>query len=97
MLYKITNIKHSGRKGTRGENRTDGRYPLRVGRIIDVGWKTLNIGESWVIHYITDENNEPYDKYFITSRVIDIKYEGDFKIYVETMNSIYEITAISAT
>ena len=34
MEYKITKITHSGTKGERGQDRTDGRYPMT-----DENWK----------------------------------------------------------
>lgn len=44
MLYKIVSIKHSGTCGKRGTERTDGRYPLRIGRVVKLNIDDIEIG-----------------------------------------------------
>lgn len=52
--YKIKEILHSGSCGVRGTKRTDGRYPLRIGRIVDLD-VTKIIGDApMIINYVCD-------------------------------------------
>lgn len=43
MLYKIKSIKHNGTCGERGTERTDGRYPLRIGRVVKLNIDDIEI------------------------------------------------------
>ena len=42
-LYRIKSISHSGTFGTRGLPREDGRYPQRVGRIVNLDLDKLDV------------------------------------------------------
>ncbi len=103
--YIIKNIYHSGTKGSRGVERTDGRYPLRKGRMVEFDPKDIVIGEPARLIYLTDENKEPYpestkeDLYFHlpiihlpmlwTSNVVSITNLTPEEIILETLNSIF--------
>ena len=55
MLYKIKSIKHSGTYGERDTERTDGRYPLRIGRIVNLDADYIEIGYPLVIQWYANE------------------------------------------
>ena len=59
MLYKIVSIKHSGTCGKRGTERTDGRYPLRIGRVVKLNIDDIEIGCPLVIRYVKDSDGTP--------------------------------------
>lgn len=93
--YKIKSILHGGRKGERGTPRTDGRYLMRIGRIVEFDVKNIVIGYPFVWEYIKDENGNDYSGlYFTTSFVKDWDYVYDNVIRIETNNSIYEFERI---
>ena len=93
--YKITSIKHTGSKGQRGTSRTDGRYPLRIGRIVELDVNTLMEGDQLVLDYVKDENGNDYRGLSLYCSIIkdwDFVYEN--RISIETKNSIYELEEI---
>ena len=93
--YKIKSILHSGRKGEIGTPRTDGRYPMRIGRIVEFDVKNIEIGYPFYFDYIKDENGNDYTgMYFRTSFVKDWDYVFDGVIRIETNNSIYEFERV---
>ena len=90
-LYKIKSILHAGRKGKRNTPRIDGRYPLRIGRIIELDTKDLFIGNQLVLDYVQDENGNDYRGMSLyCSMIKDWDYVYENRIRVETINSIYE-------
>ena len=94
--YKIKSILHSGRKGKRGTPRTDGRYPLRIGRIVELDTKDLIKGYSLILDYVTDENGNDYRGYHLCCSIIkDWDYIYENVVRVETNNSIYELEEVS--
>lgn len=100
MLYKIVSIKHSGTCGKRGTERTDGRYPLRIGRVVKLNIDDIEIGYPLLIRYIKDSDGTSMKfsllktscvKNYIT--VDDL--EGIVKyITIETQNSIFEFERV---
>lgn len=52
MEYKITKITHSGTKGERGQDRTDGRYPMRIGRTVELDLDNVKLGKPMIINYL---------------------------------------------
>ena len=92
--YKIKSILHSGKKGERNTPRTDGRYPLRIGRIIELNDDIKNgdiiSNMPFVLKYVKDENGNDYNGYLQTSKVIDWDFVYENVIRIETLNSIYE-------
>lgn len=93
-LYKINSILHSGRKGERGTPREDGRYPLRIGRIIKLDIKYLREGIPLILDYVKDENGNDYKGYLVCTTIIDWDYVYNDVIRVETKNSIYEFKEV---
>lgn len=93
--YKIESVLHSGTKGKRGEKREDGRYPLRVGRIVLLDQEEVEIGKPLVLDYVTDENGNDYSgHYLFCSRVKEKHVLPDGILQIETGNSIYVLKAI---
>ena len=94
-LYKIKSILHSGRKGERNTPREDGRYPLRIGRIVELDVNNLIEGISLVLDYVTDEKGNDYRGYCLQcSRIVDWDYIYENRICIETNNSIYELEEV---
>lgn len=90
MECMIQSIKHTGSRGKRHMDRTDGRYPFRIGRIVDFNPNKIQVGKPMRIVYLKDRDGSDYSNMsLITSNVIDFHFNnGAFT--VETMNSIYE-------
>lgn len=94
-LYKIKSILHSGRKGKRGEPREDGRYPLRIGRLVEVDTKDLIVGDQLILDYVKDENGNDYKGFSLyCSAIKDWDYMYVDRIHIETNNSIYELEEV---
>lgn len=90
-IYKIISISHSGTKGTRGLPRTDGRYPLRVGRTVRLNIEHINVGMPLILEYVKDENGNDYSEYYLRCSIIQgIHFIGDKTGCIETNNTIYE-------
>ena len=94
MLYRIKRIMHSGVKGKRGEDRTDGIYPKRVGRVVSIT-DNYPIYERYpaLLIYVTDADGNEYHGGLQTSRVVKME-RTDNAIRLETSNSIYELIEI---
>lgn len=92
--YRIKSIAHSGRKEERNTPRTDGRYPLRINRIIEFDERDIKIGHPFYIYYIKDENGNDYIGWLVTSMVVDWDYTYENIIRIETLNSIYEFEKV---
>lgn len=89
MEYRIKSIKHSGRKGLRGTNRTDGRYPDRVGRVVELEPTECEIGFPFMLSYIRLADGSDYSNMCLRcSRLVKITDTGD-TVIVETNNTIY--------
>ena len=73
--------------------RTDGRYPMRIGRIIDLDRSRIVENDSAILAYVRDADGSPYDGYLHTSIVQGIREIGD-TIFIETMNSIYALRKV---
>lgn len=97
MEYKIEQILHSGSKRLRGTGRLDGRYPLRIGRIVDLELKNITVGEPLYLKYIKDSDGSDYHGILRTSKVVDFdcicNKSGDW-IKIETLNSIFILQAL---
>lgn len=100
MLYKIESIKHNGTCGKRGTERTDGRYPLRIGRVVKLDIDCIEIGYPLLIRYIKDSDGTSMKfsllktscvKNYITIDDLEgiVKY-----ITIETENSIFEFIRV---
>ena len=89
--YKIKSIRHSGTKGTRGWERTDGRYPMRVGRIVRLDLNRLSVGSPLILDYVKDENGNDYSGYMLQCSIIRGIHAVSERLFcVETNNTIYE-------
>lgn len=90
MNYKIKKITHLN-----GAERTDGRYPLRIGRIIS-SESIIKVGSPAVLLYLTDENGEEcFGKYLRTSTVQSINHNFEnMDIEFTTHNSIYVLESV---
>lgn len=90
MLYRIAKITYSGTNGnnTRGLDRKDERYPLRINRIVDIDINDFKIGDIGRIRYVKDAQGNEYNNTLYTSTVISIKATM-YTIILETINSIY--------
>ena len=94
MKYKIINISHTGNSGKRDETRKDGRYPLRIGRIVDLDIQKIRVGESLNLDYLLDADGSDYGgKRLITSPVANLN-KLERKLIIETVNSIFEFEKI---
>lgn len=81
--YRIIDIWDSKTETTR----KDGRYPLRLGRIVKE--PKPNIGMPMILEYLRNADGSDYsDRSLRTSRVIEIREKAGI-LEVETMNSIY--------
>lgn len=80
-MYKIEMI-----TGSDGEERTDGRYPLRKGCLVNI--YHLKSGEVMILDYIKDNQGNEKQGYLRTSTVDDYEDYG-VGITVYTMNSVY--------
>lgn len=92
--YRILDILHSGQRGKRGTTRTDGRYPLRIGRVVELDVNNLVIDIPFILNYIKDENGEDYRGYYLqTSRIVNWTLNKNI-LCIETENSIYELIEV---
>lgn len=90
MTYKIKRILHSGTFGERGTSRTDGRYPLRIGRTCRLRLDRIENGWPMVVYYLTDTDGSDYSgNYMVTSTVVGM-IDLPSSLLVETQNSIFE-------
>lgn len=91
MLYRIKRIMHSGAKGKRGEDRADGIYPRRVGRVVSItdNYPIYEECPALLIYVAYADGNE-YHGGLQTSRVVKME-RTDNTIRLETANSIYEL------
>ena len=100
MLYKIKNIKHSGTYGKRDTERTDGRYPIRIGRIVNLDFDYIEIGFPLVLRYVRDSDDMPMKFSLLkTSNVVSVNSVGELEcdplfVVVETENSIFEFERV---
>ena len=103
--YRIKSILHSGRKGERNTPRTDGKYPFRVNRIVEINDTEINdssiyigniiTGYPLIVHYVKGENGEDYSRFYLqTTAVKDWDFIYDGVIRVETLNTIYEFEKV---
>ena len=90
MLYKITKITHTGTCGEKGTERTDGRYPQRIGRIVEMKYDSIKAGIPMTLDYVRDSDGTPLRfKYIRTSDVIS-KNKNNNKVVITTRNSVFE-------
>lgn len=89
MEYKITKITHSGTKGERGQDRNDGRYPMRIGRTVELDLDSVKLGKPMIINYLKNADGSDYSNMCLrTSSVMSIISTAS-TVFIETMNSIF--------
>ena len=81
--YRVLNITHHD-----GTPRTDGRYPLRVGRICAFV-RPPSVGECLYIEWLRNADGSFYGGWFRTSVVYKIESHEDGRLIITTNNSIY--------
>lgn len=88
--YRIIDIWDSKTETTR----KDGRYPLRLGRIVKE--PKPNVGMPMILEYLRNADGSDYSGYTLrTSTVIDVREKTGI-LEVETMNSIYVFEPVAA-
>lgn len=89
MQYKIVEIYHNGKKGNAFEPRRDGRYPLRVGRTVELEPADIVSGNPAYIRNIAENDGTPCNSTLITSNVVISANIMGFFVLMITENSIY--------
>lgn len=88
--YRIVDIWDAKSK----KSRTDGRYPLRIGRIVKE--PKPQIALPMVLEYLRNADGSDYSGYILTtSRVVDVREKTGI-LEVETMNSVYIFEPVAA-
>lgn len=83
QLFKIVSITDKT-----GNQRTDGRYPKRIGRICER--PIARVGEPMIINYLKNTDGSDYSGFYLRCSIV-VKIEEDFNyLCVETINSIYK-------
>ena len=82
-MYKIIDIKHKETNQTR----TDGRYPLRIGSVIEF-YIEPTVNQCGFLVYIYDNKGNSRDGVLRTSIIDKIEYSEN-KMIITTCNSIY--------
>ena len=91
MLYKIYAIKYANR--FRGASRTDGRYPLRIGRIVDIDQRNIQIGRNLILEYKNSDGSDN-NSWLMCSKIVAYHELHNGLLQIETKNSIYEFERI---
>ncbi len=82
-IYKIVKITHPN-----GEDRLDGRYPLRIGRKFRFYMNQVEIGNYAVLEY-TPDYDDKYIGYLTTSMVRELRLDDNGNGVLITRNSLY--------
>ena len=84
-MYRITDITKDG------ETRTDGRYPLRIGSLVEI--LDMNVGWRLALGYLKDAEGSEKSGVLSTSRVVKIDSTPSLDVItVTTLNSVYTLT-----
>ena len=87
--YRIVDIRDAQTRNTR----LDGRYPLRIGRIVEKPY--AHIGLPMILNYIRNADGTDYSGMILrTSRVCGSFINEKGNLVVETMNSVYEFEVV---
>lgn len=80
-LVNVTNLK--------GETRTDGRYPDRIGRLCKRPYGV--VGTCMFIEWLTDNKGNSYEGYVLQTSLVNgvIEKPDGNSIVVSTCNSVY--------
>lgn len=82
-MFKITDIRH---KET-NETRTDGRYPLRIGSVINF-YVIPTVGSCAFLDYVSD-NEGNFKGGLLRTSVVESILEDSSELILTTHNSIY--------
>ena len=94
MEYKIKRITHSGTCGDRGTDRTDDRYPQRIGRTVDLEMDFIKPGLPLFVKYIKNtDGSDMIGKALRTSYVVSVCTCENI-VRVETRNSVFEFERV---
>ena len=94
MKYRIAKILHNGTAGAKGTERTDGEYPDRKGKIVEVNFDNWHIGSRILMPYIVDEDDVLYGKMLDTSGAERIEKNSDGSVILATEYSIYHFEKV---
>lgn len=87
--YRIVDIRDAKTHITR----SDGRYPLRIGRIVKK--PNPHIGLPMILEYVRNADGSDYSRYTLrTSRVCGSYINEKENLVVETVNSAYEFEVV---
>lgn len=89
MECKITKITHSGTKGERGQDRTDGRYPMRIGRTVELDLDNVKLGKPMIINYLKNADGSDYSNMCLRTSSVVLIISTARAVFIETMNSIF--------
>lgn len=87
--YRIIDILYAKTK----ESRKDGRYPLRIGRIVKE--PKPQIGLPMILEYLRNADGSDYSAYLRVSRVMEVREKLNV-LEIETVNSIYIFEPVKA-
>lgn len=87
--YRIIDILDAKTK----ESRKDGRYPLRIGRIVKE--PKPQIGLPMILEYLRNADGSDYSAYLRVSRVMEVREKLNV-LEIETVNSIYIFEPVKA-
>lgn len=94
MEYKINRILHSGTKGIRGIERTDGRYPMGIGRTVDLNLDDIQNGYPMILNYIKNADGSDYSNMYLRTSCVSTIIKMPRTVTIETLNSIFEFEKI---
>ena len=83
-MYRIIDITKDG------ATRTDGRYPLRIGCVVEI--LVIDIGFPMILKYTVAARGNGKSGYLQTSRIVKIESDPELNnMVVTTLNSIYTL------
>ena len=87
--YRIVDIRDANTR----ETRTDGRYPLRIGRIVKK--PRVHVGVSAIIEYLRNADGSDYSGMYLRTSIVCGSFINDKgNLVVETVNSAYEFEPV---
>ena len=84
-MYRIIDISKDG------ATRTDGRYPLRIGCVVEI--LVIDIGFPMIFKHTAAARGNGKSGYLQTSRIVKIESDSELNnIVIDTLNSVYTLT-----
>jgi len=87
-MYKVISIRHLN-----GTDRTDGRYPLRIGRLCNL-FSDPEVGKCLYLEWVRNADGSLYSGWYRTSLVRQVERLCDGTVIVTTCNSIYSFCTV---